>query len=637
MNNPVLEEALHLADLGFRLFPVRPDKHPRVRDWQAASTTDPEVVTAWWIRWPDALIGLPCGPNNDLFVADVDVKPWLDATLVWDWLDIADTGTPIAKTPSGGQHRYYSFGISGFGNSASFVGPGVDTRGSGGFVIAPPSVGLDGNGYRWVDGLTIIDRTPIPAALAERLNGGSHKALLAASKAIYTAPEGTRNDTLNAQAFSLFKAGKWDTALVRLCLGHAARSAGLDAPEIDATLDSAMAAATAKRTEKAKAASAPDFGIAEIAPWPEIVDGGLLIRELCEAVRHYVAIGEARLIGVALWTIATYFHEIATFAPRLAILSPMMRCGKTTLLRVVGELVPRPLRTEGISAAALYRLAEAMQPTFLLDEADQQLDPKLPQGPELRQVLLGGYSRGGRIVRMAGEGSSMVPVQFNTFCPVALAGIGQVKVPQLADRSLLIPLQRRTQNERVARFDERRLQALHTVRAKIARFAADSMAVVEAASAIVEAPQSLNDRQADNWRTMLAVAEVIGGEWPKKARQVAATLSAHANLDDDGDVGLLLLGDCRTVFETLEAKPDDVIMTGALINHLLKIEEHGWDDARHPLTDRKLARLLRPFGIRSVNHALRSSGSTVRNVRKAYRWQPFLEAWSRYLGPTPQY
>lgn len=154
-------------------------KHPRTpHGWQDA-TTDPATIEAWWQRWPDANIGVATGPAG-LVVVDVDVKdgaPGLDS-----WADLRrdlalDAETATCETPTGGLHVYYRANGTPIGCSTSKLGPALDVRANGGYVLAPPSVHPSGGVYGWAYGYDPLECAllEIPAALAERLAEPKHK------------------------------------------------------------------------------------------------------------------------------------------------------------------------------------------------------------------------------------------------------------------------------------------------------------------------------------------------------------------------------------------------------------------------------------------------------------------------------
>lgn len=134
---PALADAARdYAAAGTAVFPLVPgQKVPRIPGGFKGASTDPDLVAAWWRRWPDANIGLPTGHRFD--VIDVD-GPLGYRSLA----DLRDTGVipPVigrALTARGGTHLYIA--PTGDGNAAG-VWPGIDYRGTGGYVVAPPSV-----------------------------------------------------------------------------------------------------------------------------------------------------------------------------------------------------------------------------------------------------------------------------------------------------------------------------------------------------------------------------------------------------------------------------------------------------------------------------------------------------------------
>jgi hypothetical protein len=135
------------AAQGIPVFPLRPgEKIPLAgsRGFKDA-TTDPATVRTWWTRVPQANIGLPTGGQFD--VIDVDGPAGYQSMA-----DLREQGKlpeiiGKAYTPRGGRHLYVP--PSGDGNAANFL-PGLDYRGAGGYVLAPPSVGPNGKRYDWI-------------------------------------------------------------------------------------------------------------------------------------------------------------------------------------------------------------------------------------------------------------------------------------------------------------------------------------------------------------------------------------------------------------------------------------------------------------------------------------------------------
>jgi hypothetical protein len=110
--------------------------------------------------------------------------------------------------------------------------------------------------------------------------------------------------------------------------------------------------------------------VRDIEPWPEPVNGSILLDELTQTIRRHVVLDAATADATALWIVHTHAIDAADISPRLAVTSPDKRCGKTTLLNLLTALVAGPVKTANMTVATLFRVIEAMHPTLLIDEAD---------------------------------------------------------------------------------------------------------------------------------------------------------------------------------------------------------------------------------------------------------------------------
>jgi putative DNA primase/helicase len=357
-----------------------------------------------------------------------------------------------------------------------------------------------------------------------------------------------------------------------------------------------------------------------IEPWSEPVCALDLIDEIYTAILNHVAMDLSGALAVALWVLHAHAHDAAHVSPVLALTSPEKRCGKTTALLVIGALVPRPVQVGNITPAALFRAVEKLHPTLLIDEADTFLRER----EELRGVLNSGHLRGAaQVIRTVGD--DYEPRLFSTWCPKAIALIGSLPAT-LADRALLIPMRRRAPGEKVRRLRLDRLQdELAETRRRAARWAQDTVDALRLADP--EIPHQLNDRAADNWRPLLAIAELAGWVWPVKAREAALVLSTSAE-DADGAPAIQLLADIRDLFE-LEGV--DRLATKSLVEALGVREDRPWSEWKRgrPVTARQIARLLKPFGIHP--RQFWTDGTKVRG----YELPDFADAFSRYLTADP--
>ena len=114
-----------------------------------------------------------------------------------------------------------------------------------------------------------------------------------------------------------------------------------------------------------------------------------------------------------------------------------------------------------------------------------------------------------------------------------------------------------------------------------------------AATAWPELPAGIQDRDADVWEPLIAVADAVGGQWATRARQAGLALIAQSK-EDDTSLGIRLLADCRTVFEEATELPSRTIL-----GHLLELPESPWGDIRgKPLDERGLAKRLKLYGVK---------------------------------------
>ena len=126
-----------------------PGKHPILPDWPKLATTDRAQVRAWWSKWPLAHIGLATGQTSGFVALDADPRHGSAeslAALISEHGPLPDS--PISLTGGGGQHFLFAWPPDGIGNAANLA-PGLDFRGDGGLIVAPPSVHASGQRYAW--------------------------------------------------------------------------------------------------------------------------------------------------------------------------------------------------------------------------------------------------------------------------------------------------------------------------------------------------------------------------------------------------------------------------------------------------------------------------------------------------------
>jgi putative DNA primase/helicase len=348
--------------------------------------------------------------------------------------------------------------------------------------------------------------------------------------------------------------------------------------------------------------------------WPAPVNGAVLLAEIADAIRRHVVMADAARDTAALWTLHTYLLDRSLVSPRLAISSPTKRCGKPTLLDVLGRLVLKPLSTASVTAAAIFRVVEAQRPTLLVDEADTFLR----DNDELRGVINSGHRKGGSVLRTVGDDHE--PRAFATYAACAIALIG--KLPEtLHDRSVVVSLKRRLPSEPIASFRPDRAGHLDDLARKAARWVADH--AEQLGDADPEMLEGVFNREADNWRPLLAIADAAGDDWPERARE--ALQAAHTAEDDESRL-TMLLADIKTAFAE---RNTDRLPSASLVAMLVELEGRPWAEyGRHgkPMTQNQLARALKPIGI--APEVIREGKGTARG----YTTGQFTEAFERYLA-----
>lgn len=302
-------------------------------------------------------------------------------------------------------------------------------------------------------------------------------------------------------------------------------------------------------------------------------------------LRRYVVFpSDHEPVAVALWIAHAHLVERFESSPILAVTSAEMRSGKTRVLDCLELLVPEPFRVVTPSEAVVYTvLAQRPRRTMLLDEADAIFGPRTAERYEgLRAILNAGNRQGTPVLRVKLEGRRREVDAFDVFGPKAIAGIGNLP-STVTDRAIPIRMKRRMPDEPIAKF-RRRIAA-----AEAALIGCDWSAVPDVRDVAV--PDELNDRAADSWEPLLAIADAAGGSWPTRARLAAVALSGEE--DATVSVGMRLLADIKDAFGDA-----DHLTTAELLRRLHDLEDAPWADwYGAPLTGRALAKLLAPYRV----------------------------------------
>lgn len=342
------------------------------------------------------------------------------------------------------------------------------------------------------------------------------------------------------------------------------------------------------------------------------VDGAALLEDVTAAVRRHVVLADDFARTNALFVLHAHAHDAARISPVLALTSPVIGCGKTTALAVLAELTPQPLFIGNLTPAGLYRTVNGKKSTLLIDEAESGL----LGNRVLLSLLNSGHRRAGaRVLRADGI--------FEVYCPKVIALVGELPAA-LRDRAISIGLERKRPDETVAPLNAAAIAHLQELSQRAASWAEQQFEKLAAANPVL--PAGLNNRHADNWGSLLSIADAAGGRWPDLARSLAVCAMSHA--EAQRSPGVALLYDLRAIFRALQI---DRLATADIVEMLPDRGDGQWDNYHRgrPITASDIARLLRPFGIRP---------STMRfgqTTAKGYLVADFQNAFGRYLSPLP--
>src|SRR5262249_8324027 len=196
----MLRTALKLAARGLHVFPCAPSaKTPASAHGCKDATTDVIAIHGWWRENPDYNIGIATGAVSNIFVVDVDGWP---AETALRKLEERYSGLPatVEAITSRGRHVYFRYPQVSVRNSAGKIADGIDTRGDGGYVLAPPSVHPSGRRYAWsVDSANAFAEAPqwLLDKIAEPKNGNAATPPSEWRERVATGvEEGKRNDQL---------------------------------------------------------------------------------------------------------------------------------------------------------------------------------------------------------------------------------------------------------------------------------------------------------------------------------------------------------------------------------------------------------------------------------------------------------
>lgn len=369
--------------------------------------------------------------------------------------------------------------------------------------------------------------------------------------------------------------------------------------------------------------------------------------ELTGWIEQYVVFPNSHCAAaIALWIAHTWRSTDFYTTPRLVFTSPVPGSGKTRGLELLALTCFNARMTISSSTAAMFRRIGAahnnnvLPPTILFDETDALFGSSRPSETteQLRGLMNSGYKRGATVDRCEGDASNMKVIEWPVYSPLALAGLAGKLPDTITTRAIVIEMKKRAGNETVKPFREREAkQEVQGIVAELAKWAKDSDSSL--ANVFPQMPKGVNDRPAEVWEPLLAVADQAGDHWPTTARKACSSF-VFAKSTKTPPLSIELLEDIRTVMgkgaDTSFASVDN-IKTTDLLFALKGLEESPWADfdGGKGLTARRLSQLLSDYNVApiqfrdSVGKVCRGYSATGNSTQAGLS-----DAWSRYLKPS---
>jgi hypothetical protein len=356
------------------------------------------------------------------------------------------------------------------------------------------------------------------------------------------------------------------------------------------------------------------------------LDGAEILNSVEAFLSRFVCYpNEQARVAHVLWIGHAHLMDRWECTPRLAFLSPEAACGKSRALEITELLVPRPVVAVNATPAYLFRKVSDPEglPTILFDEIDTVFGPKAKENEEVRGIINAGHRKGAMAGRCVIRGREVMTEELPAYCAIAVAGIGSLP-DTILTRSVIVRMRRRSPAEEVQAY-RRRLHAPEGAAIKLKLEAWSNVIAPTIGETFPEMPEGVEDRNADCWEPLLSVADLAGKAWPDRARVAAVALVADLAGGMAASLGVRLLSDLYPLFANRLS-----VSTEELISSLCRLEEAPWSDLRgRPIDARKLANLLRPYGVHS--RSIRDGTAIVRG----YYVEDLSDAWVRYAPAQP--
>jgi hypothetical protein len=322
-----------------------------------------------------------------------------------------------------------------------------------------------------------------------------------------------------------------------------------------------------------------------VEPWDEQVNTRELLDAATAQIAKYVIIHDKVVAPIVpLWIAFAWVHDVAVFSPLLNIQGSDTEMAKSALTEVISRLTPRGYMVVKPTGPVIYRLTDYMHPTLCIDDADKLL----AEDRDLAAIIRASWKRGVYIPRTV----KGVVYLFDAFGPRCLNGIDLLAHLDPATRTRCITVrmlpklegERGVTSLRYADGDENFV----ILRRKFLRWATDNMATLKDAKPRM--PDGFFSRLEENYHLLFAIADLAGGDWPKKARAAAVRLARSRDLPS---LGKRLLA----IFYDLFVRHGSVL-TSKRAEALVPAEDDEFADYKgsgRPITRFQIAALLRVY------------------------------------------
>lgn len=353
------------------------------------------------------------------------------------------------------------------------------------------------------------------------------------------------------------------------------------------------------------------------------VDYAAILDRTMDMIRRYVFLGRDEAVISALWVAHTWCLPAARYTPYIHLRSALPREGKTILMELMEYIVARPLVISDPTPAALsgdvtaYMIGSGEPPTMLWDEIDTVFERR----SELREYVNLGFKRSAQAVIRRATGDRYV------FGPKMIAGLTDLRRGRLStirDRSLRFDMVEPLPEEIREIIEDNREDI--EIEANEIKLALNVMAedhIPYLRSVKPDMPEELDPRARDIARPLFAIADLIGGDWPIKAREAVVNIRKRMIDSEFADEKLVLLRDIRRVFGINKQMPSQTI-----VDRLANLPDGRWQG----LTPRKLAMLLHEFSEYPGGPRIKPKQMRVKGIKgRFYERRQFRDPWKRYM------